>query len=64
MCHAERLICITTIAQHEGSLDVSQYELVHTIRFESARRLPRVPDGHPCKNLYGLAFYLDIHVVG
>lgn len=43
---------------------MSQFELVHTIRFESARRLPRVPDGHPCKNLYGLAFYLDIHVAG
>lgn len=40
------------------------YELVHTIRFESARRLPRVPEGHPCARLYGLAFYLDIHVVG
>lgn len=40
------------------------YELVQTVRFESARRLPKVPDGHPCKNLYGLAFYLDLHVVG
>ena len=40
------------------------YELVQTVRFESARRLPKVPEGHPCKNLYGLAFYLDIHVVG
>ena len=41
-----------------------EYELVHTIRFEAARRLPRVPPGHPCGRLYGLAFYLDIHVVG
>lgn len=40
------------------------YELVHTIRFESARRLTRVPPGHPCGRLYGLAFYLDIHVLG
>jgi len=40
------------------------YELVHTIRFESARRLTRVPPGHPCARLYGLAFYLDIHVEG
>jgi 6-pyruvoyltetrahydropterin/6-carboxytetrahydropterin synthase len=40
------------------------YELVQTVRFESARRLPKVHEGHPCKNLYGLAFYLDIHVVG
>jgi 6-pyruvoyltetrahydropterin/6-carboxytetrahydropterin synthase len=40
------------------------YELIQTVRFESARRLPLVPDGHPCKNVYGLAFYLDIHVEG
>ncbi len=40
------------------------YELIHTIRFESARRLTKVPPGHPCGNLYGLAFYLDIHVEG
>lgn len=41
-----------------------RYELVHTIRFEAARRLPKVPAGHPCGRLYGLAFYLDIHVLG
>jgi 6-pyruvoyltetrahydropterin/6-carboxytetrahydropterin synthase len=40
------------------------FELVQTIRFESARRLPKVPAGHPCGNVYGLAFYLDIHVEG
>ena len=47
----------------ESSSTARSYELVQTVRFESARRLPKVPDGHPCKNLYGLAFYLDIHVV-
>jgi 6-pyruvoyltetrahydropterin/6-carboxytetrahydropterin synthase len=41
-----------------------RYELVHTVRFESARRLPKVPPGHPCGRVYGLAFHLDIHVVG
>jgi 6-pyruvoyltetrahydropterin/6-carboxytetrahydropterin synthase len=40
------------------------YELIQTVRFESARRLPKVPQGHPCSNVYGLAFYLDIHVEG
>ncbi len=40
------------------------YELIHTIRFESARRLPRTPKDHPCHNVYGLAFYLDVHVAG
>jgi 6-pyruvoyltetrahydropterin/6-carboxytetrahydropterin synthase len=43
---------------------VATYELIHTVRFESARRLTKVPPGHPCGNLYGLAFYLDIHVTG
>ena len=40
------------------------YGLFHTIRFESSRRLPRTPPEHPCHNVYGLAFYLDIHVAG
>ncbi len=40
------------------------FELIHTVRFEAARRLTRVPQGHKCGNLYGLAFYLDIHVEG
>ena len=40
------------------------YELVQTVRFESARRLPKTPPTHPCHNVYGLAFYLDIHVSG
>lgn len=40
------------------------YELVQTVRFESARRLPKTPPTHPCHNVYGLAFYLDIHVTG
>ncbi|MSP71325.1 MAG: 6-carboxytetrahydropterin synthase [Myxococcales bacterium] len=43
---------------------MGDYELCHIIRFESARRLTRVPEGHPCGRLYGLAFYLEIHVVG
>lgn len=43
---------------------MSRFELIHTIRFEAARKLTRVPPGHPCGKLYGLAFYLDIHVEG
>ena len=38
--------------------------LVHTVSFESARKLTRVPLGHPCGRLYGLAFQLEIHVEG
>ena len=40
------------------------HKLVHTIRFESARKLTKVPDDHPCSNLYGLAFRLEVHVEG
>ena len=38
--------------------------LVQIIRFESARKLTKVPKDHPCSNLYGLAFKLEIHVEG
>jgi len=40
------------------------HTLVHTIRFEYARKLTKVPKEHPCSNLYGLAFKLEIHVEG
>ena len=40
------------------------HTLVHTIRFESARKLTKVPKDHPCSNLYGLAFKLEIHIEG
>ncbi len=43
---------------------MSSFELVHIIRFESARRLTKLPADHRCSNLYGLAFHLEIHVVG
>ena len=38
--------------------------LVHIVNFESARKLTQVPSGHPCGQLYGLAFQLEIHVDG
>ena len=40
------------------------HKLVQIVRFESARKLPKVPEGHPCGNVYGLAFKLEVHVVG
>ena len=40
------------------------HRLVQTIRFESARKLTKVPEGHPCGNLYGLAFKLEVHIEG
>ena len=40
------------------------HQLVQIVRFESARKLTKVPKEHPCSNLYGLAFKLEIHVEG
>ena len=40
------------------------HKLVQIVRFESARKLPKVPEGHPCGNVYGLAFKLEVHVEG
>ena len=40
------------------------HKLVQTIRFESARKLTKLDSKHPCSNLYGLAFKLEIHVEG
>ena len=40
------------------------HKLVHIVRFESARKLTKVPEEHPCSNLYGLAFKLEIHIEG
>ncbi len=35
-----------------------------TYRFESAHRLPHLPDGHKCKNLHGHTYRVDIVVRG
>ena len=40
------------------------HKLVQIVRFESARKLPKGAEGHPCGNVYGLAFKLEIHVEG
>ena len=45
-------------------INLQMHKLVHIVRFESARRLTKVPKDHPCSNLYGLAFKLEIHVDG
>ena len=53
-----------TRSSKTASNETGPYELVHTVRFESARRLPLVPVDHPCGRLYGLAFRLEIHICG
>lgn len=35
-----------------------------TYRFESAHRLPHLPDGHKCKNLHGHNYRLEVVVCG
>jgi 6-pyruvoyltetrahydropterin/6-carboxytetrahydropterin synthase len=39
-------------------------ELVKTLAFEAAHRLPRVPAGHKCARLHGHSFQVEIRVGG
>ncbi len=39
-------------------------ELVHTLTFEAAHRLPNAPAGHKCQRLHGHSFAVDIVVEG
>jgi 6-pyruvoyltetrahydropterin/6-carboxytetrahydropterin synthase len=38
--------------------------LVHEFRFESAHRLPRVPEGHKCARLHGHSFRVELAIEG
>lgn len=40
------------------------FELTKTFRFESAHRLPHVPDGHKCGRLHGHSFRVEVVVIG
>ena len=35
-----------------------------SLSFDSAHRLPNLPDGHKCSNLHGHTFVAEIHVSG
>ncbi len=39
-------------------------ELFKAFTFESAHRLPHVPEGHKCGRLHGHSFNIEIHVRG
>jgi 6-pyruvoyltetrahydropterin/6-carboxytetrahydropterin synthase len=39
-------------------------EIFKEFRFESAHRLPNVPDGHKCKQLHGHSFIVRVQVTG
>lgn len=38
--------------------------LVHEFRFEAAHTLPRVPEGHKCRNLHGHSFKVELSLEG
>ncbi len=40
------------------------FELAKTFRFESAHRLPHVPEGHKCGRLHGHSFRVEVVVAG
>lgn len=39
-------------------------EIVKTVTFEAAHRLPRVPEGHKCARLHGHSFQVELRVGG
>jgi 6-pyruvoyltetrahydropterin/6-carboxytetrahydropterin synthase len=41
-----------------------QVRLVHEFRFESAHRLPNVPEGHKCARLHGHSFRVELAIEG
>ena len=40
------------------------FDLAKTFRFESAHRLPHVPEGHKCGRLHGHSFRFEVVVTG
>ena len=53
---------VTTASR--GASSESQTRIGRTYRFESAHRLPLLPDGHKCKNMHGHNYRIDIVVRG
>lgn len=39
-------------------------ELFNVFHLEASRRLPRLPDSHPCSRLHGHSFRVEIHLSG
>lgn len=40
------------------------FELARSFRFEAAHRLPEAPQGHPCRELHGHSYEVEIRVEG
>lgn len=41
-----------------------KFELKQQFRIESARFLPHLPEGHPCRRLHGHSFLITLRLVG
>jgi 6-pyruvoyltetrahydropterin/6-carboxytetrahydropterin synthase len=39
-------------------------EIFNRFSLEAARRLPRLPEDHPCSRLHGHSFQVEVHVAG
>jgi len=39
-------------------------EIYKEFRFEAAHFLPKVPEGHPCKNIHGHSYRVKLHIKG
>lgn len=49
------------LAEAQG---LPQVEIVKAFRFEAAHRLPRVPPGHPCGQIHGHSYRVELHLRG
>ena len=45
-------------------MSACMFKLSHKFTIDSARSLPTLPEGHPCRKIHGHRFEIDIHVVG
>ena len=38
-------------------------EVYKIFNIESARSLPNLPEGHPCKNIHGHSYFVEIFII-
>jgi len=51
-------------SRNDDNAPVLTTRIGRTYRFESAHRLPNLPDGHKCKNLHGHNYRIEVVVRG
>jgi 6-pyruvoyltetrahydropterin/6-carboxytetrahydropterin synthase len=47
-----------------GNPVTDRFELQRTFRFEAAHHLPAAPNGHPCREMHGHSYEIEIHING